>query len=473
MRLKLFKKYFLTTSVIILASLTAMMLILTFVLNNYIAKAKHETLSKACTEVADYITRNNDDEWDLTQFISTIQTVAEVSDADIFISEADGRVEVCSCSEWEQNKNCLHTSHIISMNEIRAMRYGEKLSLTTLGIYETPHYATAKLVYDEQQLRYTVFATAPISLVKNLLSTLTKLYFLSALIPIIAMFFAIYAMTYRMTKPLKLMSEASRAMAKGDFTKRIPVMSDDEIGELATSFNLMTNSLASLEGMRKSFVANVSHELKTPMTTIGGFIDGILDGTIAPEKQSYYLGIVSEEVKRLSRLVQSMLSMSKLESGELTLSPELFDLREMIFSVVLSQEQRIEKKSLEIKGLDELQSVSIEADRDLVHQVIYNLVDNAIKFTDEKGEIKFSLSTENRKTVFTLSNTGRGIPEKDLPFIFERFYKVDKARSDVKNSTGLGLYIVKSIVKAHGGTIMVSSKEDEYTAFKLTLPMKK
>lgn len=470
MRLKLFKKYFFTTSVIIITSLTAMMLILTFVLNNFIAKEKYETLSKACTKVAEYISESAEKENDATQFFGIIQTVAEISDSDIFIAESDGTVEVCSCKEWEQNKNCLHTSHIISFNEIRATRYGGKLRLTTLGIYETPHYVTTKLVYDDEQLRYTVFATAPLVLVRDLISTLTKLYFLSALVPIIIMFFAIYAMTYRMTKPLKLMSEASHAMAKGDFSKRIPVMSDDEIGELAASFNLMTNTLSSLEGMRKSFIANVSHELKTPMTTIGGFIDGILDGTIDPEKHSYYLGIVSDEVKRLSRLVQSMLSMSKLESGEFTMNPELFDLRELIFSIVISQEQRIEQKRLKITGLDELQSVSIKADRDLIHQVIYNLVDNAIKFTDENGEIKFLLQNENKKTVFTLVNTGKGIGQKDLPFIFERFYKVDKSRSDVKNSTGLGLYIVKTIVKAHGGTIMVSSKENEYTAFKMTLP---
>lgn len=471
MRLKLFKKYFFTTMVIILTSLTAMMLIITFVLNNYIAQSKYETLSMACDEVAEYVSVENTEKQitDATQFFSIIKTVSEVSDSDIFIAEANGSVAVCSCEEWKQSKNCLHTSHIIPDDEISYLTNGNKLRLTTLSIYETPHYATAKHIYDDQGHRFTVFATAPLSMVRNLLSTVTKLYLFSALVPIIVMFFAIYAMTYRMTKPLRLMSEASRAMAKGDFSKRIPVMSDDEIGELSTSFNLMTNTLASLEGMRKSFVANVSHELKTPMTTIGGFIDGILDGTIEPEKHKYYLGIVSDEIKRLSRLVESMLSMSRLESGELTMKPELFDLREMIFTIVISQEQRIEKKGLEIKGLDELQPVSVKADRDLIHQVIYNLVDNAIKFSNEQGILKFSLQNENRKTVFTLSNTGKGIPQKELPFVFERFYKVDKSRSDVKNSTGLGLYIVKTIVKAHGGTIMVSSKENEITSFKLTL----
>ena len=188
------------------------------------------------------------------------------------------------------------------------------------------------------------------------------------------------------------------------------------------------------------------------------------------EKQPYYLGIVSDEVKRLSRLVQSMLSMARMESGEFALKPELFDLREMLCSIVISQEQRIEKLKIDIVGLDELQGISIKADKDLIHQAVYNLVDNAVKFTEEQGRITFTLKTENKQVVFTVKNTGKGIPQKDLPFVFERFYKVDKSRSASKNSTGLGLYIVKTIITAHGGTITVSSKENEFTSFKVTLP---
>ena len=233
----------------------------------------------------------------------------------------------------------------------------------------------------------------------------------------------------------------------------------------------MTNSLVQLEGMRKSFVANVSHELKTPMTTIGGFIDGILDGTIEPEKQSYYLQIVSDEVRRLSRLVQSMLSMAKLESGEFVLKPELFDFRELLCTIVVSQEQRIEAAKLNITGLDEIQSVSVNADKDLIHQVIYNLVDNAVKFTNETGTIDFKVKTDSKKLTFTITNTGKGIPESELPYVFERFYKVDKSRSANKSSTGLGLYIVKTIVKAHGGSITAASRENQFTAFSVVLPL--
>ena len=165
-----------------------------------------------------------------------------------------------------------------------------------------------------------------------------------------------------------------------------------------------------------------------------------------------------------------MLSMSRLESGEFALKKELFDLRELLFTIAIGQEQRIEQQQLDIRGLDTLEAISIEADKDLIYQAVYNLVDNAIKFTKTGGYIEFSLRKENAKTVLMVKNSGSGIPQKDLPYIFERFYKVDKSRSASKNSTGIGLYIVKTIVNAHSGTVVAASKEDEYTAFKIVLP---
>ena len=267
------------------------------------------------------------------------------------------------------------------------------------------------------------------------------------------------------------MSEAARAMAKGDFSRRIPVTSDDEIGELAVAFNGMTNSLSRLEETRKSFIANVSHELKTPMTTIGGFIDGIIDGTIDYEHQNHYLGIALGEVKRLSRMVDSMLSLSRLESGEFTPKYERFDFREQVLNIVIGQEQRITQKSIEIIGLDELPEVTVNADKDLIYRVIYNLVDNAIKFTEQEGKISFIVKTDAKNVTFKIKNTGVGIPKSDLPLVFDRFYKVDKSRSDNKNSTGLGLYMAKTIIQNHGGSISVSSVENAVTAFEFTLPL--
>ncbi len=475
MKLKLFNKYFFTTAAIIIFSFFVMMIILSFVLNNYIAKSRGNTLSIACSEIIEFANSTTENSQDITRdnFYNILNSVSSVSESDVFVADKYGKIIACGCEEWKKSGVCIHSSAQLNLSEINKNLNGiTKLSLGTLSIYEKPHYISVEPLINNSNEQYaSVIAAAPVSLVSNLLSTITKLFTVSSLIPLGLMFLFIYAMTYRLTKPLKLMSEASHAMAKGDFSKRIPVMSDDEIGELSVSFNMMTNSLSQLEGMRKSFVANISHELKTPMTTISGFIDGILDGTIEPEKQCYYLGIVSNEVKRLSRLVESMLSMARLESGEFTLKPELFDFSELLCSIVISQEQRIEKRNLNIYGLDTLQNISINADRDLIYQVIYNLVDNAIKFNVDEGEIGFSLAKEGKFLIFTIKNKGVGIPNKDLPYVFERFYKVDKSRSAAKNSTGLGLYIAKTIINAHSGTISVASRENEYTAFKIVLPI--
>lgn len=478
MKLKLFKKYFFTTAFIIFISLSFMLMILSVVLNSYIAENKQESLTKACNEVAKYAERQSDGELDSAfgNFSEILGMISDVSDTDAFIADSEtGTVIACGCGS-ENGENCIHSSATLEKGILVKNSESESvtLHLSTLNLYKKPHYVAQRVIRgSESGKTVTVFATASVSTVQGLLSSVIRLSLAAAVVPVIIMFFCIYAMTWRLTKPLKLMSEASRAMAKGDFSRRIPVTSDDEIGELAASFNMMTNSLAQLEGMRKSFVANVSHELKTPMTTIGGFIDGILDGTIEPDRQRYYLGIVSDEVKRLSRLVQSMLSMARLESGEFALKPELFDLRELVCTIVISHEQHIEQQKIEIKGLDGLQSVSVNADRDLIHQAIYNLVDNAVKFTNSGGSISFSLKTDGKLATLTVTNTGKGIPEKDLPFIFERFYKVDKSRSASKNSTGIGLYIVKTIITSHGGTVAAYSKENEFTSFKLSLPMSK
>lgn len=467
MKLKLFKKFFFTTTVIIVLSLTVMMMILSVVLNYYISKNTHKTLRECCDEVAESVQTTNG-QFSSTNFSTLLKTASTVAAADIFITDSNGTILICACSEWEENEKCLHSSYTVPKKVIERVQKKNGLLISTIDIYKYPQYVASKPINASET--YYVFSTSPLSQVKELMSTVSKIYFLLTIIPIVIMFFAIYAMTYRLTKPLKSMSEAAKAMARGDFSKRIPVTSDDEIGELAVSFNMMTNSLSRLEGMRRSFVGNVSHELKTPMTSIGGFIDGILDGTIPPERHEYYLSIVSKEVKRLSRLVEGMLSMSRLESGQETLKPQTFDFYELLCTIVIGQEQRIEQNKLEIIGLDSLNNIKITADKDLIYQAVYNLVDNAIKFNIENGKIEFSLTEQKDHIIFKITNTGNGIPQKELPLVFERFYKGDKSRSDIKDSTGIGLYIVKTIISSHKGNITVLSKENQFTSFEIKLP---
>lgn len=474
MKLRLFKKYFLTVTVIIFASFFSILMILSLVLNNYVANDTYKTLKKGCQQVsltlADVAEKSEDiSQDDLTQdFLSISRALSNVMNSDMFITDSHGTVLVCACDEWQENGKCLHSSYIMPKDVIERALNSKRAVVDKFDMYIHPQCIAANEIKLDDT--YYVISTAPISQVKSLMSTMTKLFITSAAVPVVLMFAVFLIITYKMAKPLKSMSEAAKAMARGDFSKRIPVTSDDEIGDLAISFNMMTNSLSRLETMRRSFVGSVSHELRTPMTTISGFIDGILDGTIPEERRDYYLSIVSGEVKRLSRLVNGMLDIAKLEAGEVELKRESFYFNEMLCSIVIGQEQRIEKGNIQIEGLDTLNNVKVLGDRDLLHQVVYNLVDNAIKFTNDGGKISFTLENNSDNIVFVIKNTGDGISESELPLVFERFYKGDKSRSDIKNSLGLGLYLVKTIVSAHKGQVSVSSRQGEFTAFKVILP---
>ena len=470
----LFKRYFLGAAFIVTVSLGMMLLLLFVTYNNNLSREKHSQLKNACDSVSDFFSdsRKEDtvDSLRAAHFIAA--NISGLMNCDIFIMDETGSVIICSCYEFGTAETCEHIGAQIYVRELKRIISGEE-RFGTVGIYSSPRYIAATTVEFENGTQGYVFASASSESVKVLMTDSLKIYLLSSIVPLIVMLAALYLMSYRINKPLRLMSDAAKAMSKGDFSKRIPVTSDDEIGELAASFNQMTNSLSRLEETRKSFIANVSHEMRTPMTTIGGFIDGIIDGTIEPEKQNYYLGIASEEVKRLSRMIQSMLNLTRLESSEFVLKKDNFDFREQILSIVISQEQRIEEKSINIKGLDSLPAVTVNADKDLIHQAVYNLVDNAIKFVNESGEISFTLGVDSSGVNFSITNSGVGIPRGDLPFVFDRFYKLDKSRAVNKNSMGLGLYIVKTIIKNHGGTISVASKENEFTRFSFVMPLGK
>ncbi len=277
--------------------------------------------------------------------------------------------------------------------------------------------------------------------------------------------------SYSQTKVLKQMNLQAKKLAVGDFSERITVKSNDETGQLSRAFNDMADALEKEEAVRRDFIANVSHELKTPMTTISGFIDGILDGTIPPAKQESYLAIVSEEVSRLSGLVTSMLNLARMESGKTTLNKTKFSLPETIITILMTFETRLENKHIKINGLETTEGLNIYGDQTLLYQVIYNLFENAIKFTAEGGTITFNAEKRDNRIYFSIKNTGKSISEEDLPFIFDKFYKTDKSRSEDKKSMGLGLYIVKTIINLHGGEIFATSDTiKEETCFSAWIP---
>lgn len=394
-----------------------------------------------------------------------VETLTQMSGSEVLIASSDGSIIYSGSSRNN------YVGRVIPSEIMEVALQQDYVEMGTLqGTLEQDSYLVGVPISHALGSVGVVFAITPSAGMTSYLMDMLKLFVLAALIVIVLVFIAIYLLTSNMVRPIREMAEAARCMARGDFSHYIRVNNrEDEVGELAVAFNNMTKSIAAGEQMRRGFIANVSHELKTPMTTISGFIDGILDGTICEKEQKLYLEIVSGEVKRLARLVVSMLSLSKLEAGEMTIRPAPLKLNELLVNVLFSFDRRIEEKRLDIVGLDTIDTLEINADHDLMHQAIYNLVDNAVKYTPENGTIWFRGGEENGQVTMVIRNSGKGIQKNELPHVFDRFYKVDKSRGTDKMGAGLGLYLVKTILSLHNGQITVSSAEGQYTEFSFVL----
>ncbi len=309
----------------------------------------------------------------------------------------------------------------------------------------------------------------------QLLSTTLRSVAVAGLWILLAALIAIYFVTERVIAPLKDMSRAAKRLMVGEFDVRVPVRGRDEVAELAVAFNQMAGALGNLNTMRNAFVANVSHDLRTPMTTIAGFIDGILDGVIPPEEHMHYLRVVTDEVRRLSRLVTALLDLSRLQAGDRKFDMQPFDVCEMGRQILISFEQKIEARDLQVEFDCEEERMYALADRDAIHQILYNICDNAIKFAYDGGRLRMRFETRaweghrGQKIYVSVLNDGRGIPPEDMPFVFERFYKADKSRSLDKSGVGLGMFIAKTIIDAHHETITVSGEYGHTCEFTFTL----
>lgn len=473
MQQSLFRKYFSITSAVLLVGFAFLGVMMMSLTRNYLKSEKKALLTSSIDDISVLCGESITEFGANSKFIANqIGTMARTIDSDIFITDIYGNTVLCSDQQGRIDTDCRHKSTRVPQEFVdKAVKGRLEESSDLNGFYQRKHYVVATPITSSDGTTYgIVFATASTDSISEFSVAMFKIFLGSAVASLCISCIIIYLVTYRLVKPLKQMSVASKRMSEGDFSTQIHVTSNDEIGSLAASFNNMSQSLSSLESMRRSFVANISHDLRTPMTTISGFIDGILDGTIPSESQQKYLLIVSDEVKRLSRLVTTMLNLSRLDAGELNLKPLEFDFSEMIVKTVLPLEQMIEKKNIQISGLDSLKKTNVFADRDLMTQVIYNLTENAIKFTNENGNIDISLNSADNKVYFRIRNTGIGISENELPRIFDRFYKSDKSRSMDKNGTGLGLYIVKTIIDLHKGQITVRSAEGEYCEFEFWIP---
>ena len=473
MQRSLFRKYFSVCCSIVLMSIVVLGIIFMVFAAQYFREDKLGALEKNA-EYAAELTQNHivsvNGTYQIVDYNSSLTSswvpMAKAMNADIYLANLSGDVLLCT-----HRSNCSHKVYGIDKEIIQQVE--ENGIYTEVGkmgeIYKSSYYTVGVPMYlTDGRVAGVVFASSSAQGLTDFMSEIFKMFLLSALVMMVVTFALVYIVTGNLVRPLQEMVKATESFAKGDFTVRVPVNERDEIGKLSMAFNNMATSLAQQETVRRSFIANVSHELKTPMTSIAGFIDGILDGTIPPEKERHYLSIVSDEVKRLSRLARSMLNIAKIEAGEMKLKPTVFDVNEVVLSSIFTFEQTIDAKHLEIKGLD-AGKIMVEADEDLIHQVVYNLLENAVKFVNEGGYIEVSYTVDPKRTYINIKNSGEGIPKDEISKVFDRFYKTDRSRSIDKTGVGLGLHIVRSIVNLHQGEVIVRSVEGEYCEFSFSV----
>lgn len=471
----LFIRYFSVSALTVFTGFLAIALVMIFFFGIQWWTDKVDVLSRNADDIVSiYTSMESGEGFDEPMVINTLRIMSKATQSEYFITDTKGDAFYCGdCESGYSSKCSNHKDKLVSdimLDRAAKGGFSDYITDETFGI---SRFVVAKPIRNNQgEMKYIVFAVEDaITGLVPYVTSISIAFLYATLLALAICFIAIFFIVRGITKPLSEMQEATEHFARGDFEYRANEnYKKRNYREFAKALNMMAYELKIDDEAQKSFIANVSHELKTPMTSIGGFIDGILDGTISPAEEKKYLTIVSSEVKRLSRMVVSMLNISKIEAGEIQLSEKKYDVSKQIFETLLSFEKTIDEKNIEIVGFENMNDVIIEADRDLIQQVIYNLLDNAVKFTPQDGKITLSATNNNKSTRVSIRNSGAGVSEDEIARIFERFYKVDKSRSFDTKGVGLGLYIVKTIINMHEGEITASSKQGEYTEFSFEIP---
>ncbi|MBP8639962.1 MAG: HAMP domain-containing protein [Oscillospiraceae bacterium] len=465
--------------------MTAMLVIISFFLlgtsivilgRSFALNQKRESIALNATEVSKAASAFCEQNGDLTDWYLRliISSLAKSTENDIFITDVQGLI----VSSSDMDVISPYIGKQISSNIMEVLyKNGKYQKLTTLDNFynERPYYVVALpiVIGANNALVGYIFVGSDCTAIVDAWGTASTVFITTATVVMLLAIILSYYTSKRQSGPLLEMAAAARRFAHGDFSARVADEGrEDEIGELTESFNMMAESLEKSEQLRSEFIANLSHELKTPMTTISGFADGILDGTIPKDEQDRYLATISSETKRLSRLVRQMLQMSRIQSVDTpALLSRSFNLSEVIMRTLLTFEGKITQNGLDVDAQLPEESIAVRGDEDSITQVVYNLLDNAIKFSETGTAIGISLWKQGGKAFVSIKNHGETISPQELPFIFDRFHKTDKSRSLDRDGVGLGLSIVKTILNNHNEDVSVTSR-DGITEFIFTVRLK-
>lgn len=475
MRNNLFRRQFLLTAGLILLSFILLAASFTALSYRYMVREKKESMEENVSYAASMtqviLQRGFDPAEDAFPIYGP--ALSHISDSDLVLCDASGTVlrYIADGADDLDYVGSTISSDVTS----QMIQNGIYSGMSDLGIYSGVHFAAGAPIFLQtgqgDSMQYFIFMTASATDLVVLWKSLATLFFFVAVIVMCVACIACSIFSMQQVKPLREMADAVRRFGMGEYDVRVDDTGHkDEIGDLASAFNAMADSLANSEKRRQEFVANISHELKTPMTTISGFTNGILDGTIPPEKVNDSLQVISSETARLSRLVRRMLDVSALQARESVQSQVEFDISETIVQVMISLEGKIKNRQLDMDVHIPDDPVRVWGDPDGITQVCYNLLDNAAKFAAPGTAIAVTITTKGTKAYISVKNQGETIPPDELNMIFDRFHKSDRSRSIDKEGVGLGLYIVKTILNNHKENITVTSK-DGVTEFIFTLTL--
>jgi len=394
-----------------------------------------------------------------------LPTMEEFSKSAVYIMNADGKLTGTSRHSSED------LSLLITKEDLEQMEREGSIDKEVTDSQRRNYYVSGKSIIVNGQHQGGVFVASSLSEVQQSISSIRRML---AIAGIGGFLLAIGFSTFfarRMSRPLMQMERATRQIAQGKLDTRIEVQSQDEIGTLATAINDMVRDLQHYQDSRNEFIANISHELKTPITYLEGYTDIVLNKLYdTEEERQQYLQVIRAEARRINLLINDLFELAKLQEGKEQLYMEAVELCSLAENAISKVAMKAKDQELAISFHSDLAEVMVNADAARMEQVILNLLYNAIRYTKE-GEISVHVTQDGEDMSLSISDTGSGIPEEDLPHIFERFYRVEKSRSRVYGGSGLGLAIVHKWVELHGGNIQVTSQVGIGTKFEIKLPM--
>jgi signal transduction histidine kinase len=337
------------------------------------------------------------------------------------------------------------------------------------GIFPVPMLTVALPVEVEGQIYYGALLSTPLPQLEQTMLDVVLIMLICLVVCATLTFVFMFFYLRSFSKPLREMSDAARVIANGDFEKRIAVATRDEVGRLGESFNAMAESLFRQEELRRGFISNISHDLRSPLTSMRGFLQALLDGTAPEGKQGHYLAIILDETDRLAKLADDILDLNKIQSPEIALEISEFDVNELIRKTARMFEKRIVDKAIDLTLTFAEEANRVRADRDKILRVLYNLLDNAVKFSRPGGRIAVETTVADKKVLVSVKDTGLGIRPEDQQRVFDRFFKADASRGEDTKGSGLGLAIVRAFMIAHGETVTLRSGLGEGSEFVFSL----